>query len=717
MYDETAGLFFLTTEMGEITRIENVLVGSHLSMERRLCLLRVHDAVYYFQQCIRESRFTFCHWINHPLYIGIAVSFDLGSIFLNPTLRWVYANATTTHAVRILLVVGSSCVIVMKTLAQAKRYLDEAEWLIDLVTISCLVLPLLTDLVDSDSLDLLTVIKSLQVCNLILSKRPSFSNVSPSLLQTAFRSSLVWRFGLLITMTILGTKLAFSYLSSVEGFRFFLVLVLLTLSVGGFLLLAQSATTTMLNPLHNFLLEMSDLSEQISASVRNLSNGSAPARRSTVSMDGTIIDRMSTEVPFDFELLRLKRIVNRLKAFISIHSPPAFHSDLDRAIIYSVGAVVKVETESCRGLPPLLLSELGEPGIDYSSLWLLLRSWEFNPLHLSYDEQNYVIDSIFFRHEELHIDRATFSDFLRITRSKYHSENPYHRFEHALDVCHTVHRYLQLSDAASFLRPIDRAALLFASLIHDIGHPGVNNQYLVDTSHELAIRFNDKSPLENYHCSLFFEIVHETNLFAKFSVRDQKELRRVVVDAVLHTDNALHFQMLKEITVFNEMHGESLELDRIDVLTRFESRNLINKLFLHAADISNPTKPFSICREWAMLVMEEFFSQGDLERSAGVVVSPLNDRTKVNIPVSQISFIEFVVAPLTLQQFRLFPIFADSCRYLVRNATQWALECSPNEDRGKLIERCKKIADSFRAVPVVGDVYVLDSLFSFPSGS
>ena len=37
-------------------------------------------------------------------------------------------------------------------------------------------------------------------------------------------------------------------------------------------------------------------------------------------------------------------------------------------------------------------------------------------------------------------------------------------------------------------------------IIEDVGHLGFNNQFLVATSHELAVIYNDKSPLENMHC-------------------------------------------------------------------------------------------------------------------------------------------------------------------------------------------------------------------------
>ena len=41
---------------------------------------------------------------------------------------------------------------------------------------------------------------------------------------------------------------------------------------------------------------------------------------------------------------------------------------------------------------------------------------------------------------------------------------------------------------------------------------------------------------------------------------------------------------------------------------------------LHAADISNVTKPFDVCMQHSTRVMEEFYAQGDLERERGFEV-------------------------------------------------------------------------------------------------
>jgi len=58
---------------------------------------------------------------------------------------------------------------------------------------------------------------------------------------------------------------------------------------------------------------------------------------------------------------------------------------------------------------------------------------------------------------------------------------------------------------------------------------------------------------------------------------------------------------------------------------------------LHCADLSNPTKPAQIYREWVSRVMEEFFRQGDRERALGMDVSPMCDRNTVKIPNAQVS--------------------------------------------------------------------------------
>lgn len=59
---------------------------------------------------------------------------------------------------------------------------------------------------------------------------------------------------------------------------------------------------------------------------------------------------------------------------------------------------------------------------------------------------------------------------------------------------------------------------------------------------------------------------------------------------------------------------------------------------MHCADLSNPTKPLEIYKQWVELIMEEFFQQGDKERSQGMDISPMCDRHTATIEKSQVKF-------------------------------------------------------------------------------
>ena len=114
---------------------------------------------------------------------------------------------------------------------------------------------------------------------------------------------------------------------------------------------------------------------------------------------------------------------------------------------------------------------------------------------------------------------------------------------------------------------------------------------------------------------------------------------------------------LKWLQVFVEVNGEQLlrmsdENDEnvIPVFQESTNRLFFLEMLVHCADISNPIKPFDICEKWAYLVCEEFFAQGDKERLEGQPISPMMDKSKVNIPTMQCNFIDFVITPLYLSK-------------------------------------------------------------------
>ena len=87
------------------------------------------------------------------------------------------------------------------------------------------------------------------------------------------------------------------------------------------------------------------------------------------------------------------------------------------------------------------------------------------------------------------------------------------------------------------------------------------------------------------------------------------------------------------------------------MLCRHSMRQLLQQM-LHCADLSNPTKPEKVYREWVTRVMDEFFRQGDRERALGYDVSPMCDRSAVKVPNAQVS--QTVVLQAFWTFFRLF---------------------------------------------------------------
>ena len=68
---------------------------------------------------------------------------------------------------------------------------------------------------------------------------------------------------------------------------------------------------------------------------------------------------------------------------------------------------------------------------------------------------------------------------------------------------------------------MDKLALIFGALAHDLGHPGVNNTFLITIQSETAVKCNifmkdnDQSIQENFHLSMFYENLrnNKNNIF------------------------------------------------------------------------------------------------------------------------------------------------------------------------------------------------------------
>lgn len=98
---------------------------------------------------------------------------------------------------------------------------------------------------------------------------------------------------------------------------------------------------------------------------------------------------------------------------------------------------------------------------------------------------------------------------------------------------------------------------------------------------------------------------------------------------------------------------------------------------LHAADVSNPAKPWLYYNAWTDRVLDEFFAQGDAEQAAGLPVSTGFDRAQVTCAADkargQLGFINFVVAPLyaALAQIEQLDLQGSATKCLAENTAAW----------------------------------------------
>ncbi|KAG9511109.1 cAMP-specific 3',5'-cyclic phosphodiesterase 4D [Fragariocoptes setiger] len=243
-----------------------------------------------------------------------------------------------------------------------------------------------------------------------------------------------------------------------------------------------------------------------------------------------------------------------------------------------------------------------------------------------------------------------------VTLESHYLDVPYHCSIHAADVTQAIHVLLLIPSFENTFTDLEILAALFAAAIHDVDHPGVTNQYLINSDNELALMYNDTSVLENHSLAVAFKLLQneDCDFIENLSDEQRKILRQISIDMVLATDMSKHGAIMQTIQSFHQSlkakqckdsNSNSSTNDSL-VLTEQKERVQLLREMLHCADLSNPTKHLSIYTQWVDRIMDEFHYQGDRERSAGMPISPMCNRRTADIEMAQIGFIQAIVEPL-----------------------------------------------------------------------
>uniref|UniRef100_H3APQ2 Phosphodiesterase n=1 Tax=Latimeria chalumnae TaxID=7897 RepID=H3APQ2_LATCH len=248
--------------------------------------------------------------------------------------------------------------------------------------------------------------------------------------------------------------------------------------------------------------------------------------------------------------------------------------------------------------------------------------------------------------KDFNINPITLKRWLLCIHDNYRN-NPFHNFRHCFCVTQMMYSMITLCNLQDKFAQVDILILMTAAVCHDLDHPGYNNTYQINARTELAVRYNDISPLENHHCAVAFQIFSqpECNIFSNFDPEAFKEIRQGIITLILATDMARHGEILDSF---------KQKVDNFD-FTNEEHVSCLKMVLIKCCDISNEVRPMEVAEPWVDCLLEEYFMQSDREKSEGLPVAPFMDRDKVTKPTAQIGFIKFVLIPMFETVMKLFP--------------------------------------------------------------
>jgi 3',5'-cyclic-nucleotide phosphodiesterase len=292
---------------------------------------------------------------------------------------------------------------------------------------------------------------------------------------------------------------------------------------------------------------------------------------------------------------------------------------------------------------------------------------------------------------EYRLPREELVGFLLATRRQYKHEREvhYHNWRHAVDVTQSIYSFLvffglcpsedsndrctpQTSGIEQVLTPLDGLILLVSAIGHDVGHPGVNNAFLVACNHPLAQMYNDKSVLENYHCAAYSQLLRRH--WPKLATISG--FRSTMISTILATDMQRHFDYMTQLEELKDkVSNNDVAMEDWSDKDKEHTRELIMAILMKAADISNVARPFDVSATWAKILMDEFARQGELEAELGLPTclfgGPPNKEDMLAAAQSQKGFMSLFGSPLFSGIAEIMPSVRCAFNTLESNQDTW----------------------------------------------
>ncbi|CAD8092206.1 unnamed protein product [Paramecium sonneborni] len=279
-----------------------------------------------------------------------------------------------------------------------------------------------------------------------------------------------------------------------------------------------------------------------------------------------------------------------------------------------------------------------------------LLDYEFNLLNKKMYKNKYIIAFNLFQMceytKQFPLLNKEFINFMTVLKYKYNKKsNPFHNFTHGVNVMHGCFLFGHHQKFGSYFSDLQRYAMTFAGLCHDVDHSGTTNLFQVNAQTKLALLYNDKSVLENHHVAVTYKILAQKScdFFGQIPKTDRITIRKYVVNNILATDNQYHFNLLNDIEIrFGQSKGD------IKIFETEENKLLLSGFLTHAADFFGAAKQYQVARAWSERLRKEFQAQSQLEDIIGIAQTPYlrNLDNEVQYAKNEAGFLKVIVKPI-----------------------------------------------------------------------
>jgi 3'5'-cyclic nucleotide phosphodiesterase len=275
-----------------------------------------------------------------------------------------------------------------------------------------------------------------------------------------------------------------------------------------------------------------------------------------------------------------------------------------------------------------------------------------------------------------------FREYITILSNMYHTENPFHNFEHACHVTMSVSKLLKRivapeldsdvieefsNDQNSYEKylhtctygissdPMAQFAIVFSALIHDVDHRGCSNAQLIKEEEQLGSMYRNKSVAEqnaldlswNLLMSERFDHLRQT-LFG--TLVELQRFRQFIVNVVLATDifdkELNDRRRARWIQAFNAK--DTCDPDHFN-----RKATIVIEHIIQASDVSHTMQHWNVYRKWNRLLFREMYEAYVSGRMAG---NPVDFWYK-----GELSFFDNYVIPLgrKLKDCNVFGVTSD----------------------------------------------------------